>query len=259
MARLCGHLPLALRIAGARLQHRPAWTVRHLLIRLDDERRRLAELTAEDLSVGSSFGLSYQHLGDEQRRAFRLLGLVPGASLDAYAAAAVIGADLATAQRVLDDLVDAHLLEEPAPGRYRFHDLLRHLADRIARDDEPATGCRDAQRRLLDFYLAAADAAAQHLTSVPVSGRPAASDAAGRGTGDPRLGRGHGVVRRRVAEPRRGGAARRAGRLAQLHLAAGGPPAPVLLPARILRRLARHAPARHSPPRWSWPTPSGKA
>ncbi len=165
VARLCGYLPLALRIAGARLQHRPAWTVRHLLIRLDDERRRLAELTAEDLSVASSFGLSYQHLDDEQRRAFRLLGLVPGPSLDAYSAAAVIGVDLATAERVLDDLVDVHLLEEPAPGRYRFHDLLRHLADRIARDDEPAPARRDAQCRLLHFYLAAAEVATSHLVT----------------------------------------------------------------------------------------------
>lgn len=172
VARLCGHLPLALRIAGARLQHRPTWTVRHLLTRLDDERRRLAELTAEDLSVASSFGLSYQHLGDEQRRAFRLLGLVPCASLDVYAAAAVIGVEPATAERVLDDLVEAHLLEEPAPGRYRFHDLLRDLACRTAQDDEPAPARRDALRRLLDFYLAAADAASSLLISRPLPGVP---------------------------------------------------------------------------------------
>jgi tetratricopeptide (TPR) repeat protein len=162
--RLCGYLPLAIRVAGARLQHRPTWLVTHLVTRLNDERRRLAELTAEDLSVATSFALSYQQISDDQRRAFRLLGLFPGADLDAHAAAALIGVELPAAERVLEGLVDTHLLEQPEPGRYRFHDLLRHHARHTAQDEEPESARHDATGRLLDFYLAVADIAAARLS-----------------------------------------------------------------------------------------------
>jgi len=165
--RLCGYLPLAIRVAGARLQHRPTWMVTHLVARLSDERRRLAELTAEDLSVATSFALSYEQLSGDQRRAFRLLGLFPGADLDAHAAAALVGVDLPAAERLLEDLVDTNLLEQPEPGRYRFHDLLRHHAGHTAQDEEPDSARHDATGRLLDFYLAVADVAAGRLSPRP--------------------------------------------------------------------------------------------
>lgn len=177
--RLCGHLPLAIRVAGARLQHRPTWTVRHLVSRLADERRRLAELTAEDLSVAASFALSYQQLTGVQRRLFRLLGLVPGLDVDAHATAALADLDLPVAERALEDLVDAHLLEQPEPGRYRFHDLLRHHAALTAKEAEPEPARHDATGRLLDYYLAVAGIAAARLSPRPLpdASRPAAPPA----------------------------------------------------------------------------------
>jgi DNA-binding SARP family transcriptional activator len=149
--RLCGYLPLAIRIAASRLRTRPSWTVAHLVGRLRDEQRRLSELAVGERSVAAAFTLSYEHLTADQQRLFRLLGLVPGPSFDAYVAAALLDTDVTEADRLLEDLVDAHLLQSPEPGRYRFHDLLRDHARAIP---EQVTHLRVASNRLLDYYLA---------------------------------------------------------------------------------------------------------
>ncbi|MFD4671400.1 BTAD domain-containing putative transcriptional regulator [Lentzea sp. NPDC058450] len=148
---LCGHLPLAIRIAAARLRARPAWTVGYLAERLRQAHSPLVELEAGDRSVAAAFALSYQHLPAPQRRLFRLLGVHPGPDFDAHAAAALAAVDLVEAERLLQNLVDDHLLQEPAPGRYRFHDLVRQHAHSVALDDEPE---RDgALRRVVGYYL----------------------------------------------------------------------------------------------------------
>jgi hypothetical protein len=85
----CGGLPLAIRIAAARLVSRPAWEVGALANRLRDERQRLSELAVGDLAVRASFEVSYANL--PAARAFRLLGLWPGADLSLPAAAALLG------------------------------------------------------------------------------------------------------------------------------------------------------------------------
>jgi tetratricopeptide (TPR) repeat protein len=158
VARLCAHLPLAVRIAAARLRSRPAWTVADLARRLGGEQHRLAELSVGDRSVTGAFMLSYQHLTDSQRRVFRLLGLHPGTDLDLAAAVALTGEPVLVTERDLDALVDAHMVQQPAGGRYRMHDLLRELARDLARRDP---GRDEAVGRLLDHYEAwLADAAA---------------------------------------------------------------------------------------------------
>jgi tetratricopeptide (TPR) repeat protein len=151
----CGRLPLAIRLAGARLAHRPSWRVRDLADRLGDDRELLAELAAEDRTVADAFALSYVQLVPERQRVFRLLSLHPGESFDGYALAALADVSLAGAQAALDDLVERHLVDEPRPGRYRLHDLLREYARRLAWSDA-GTDCRAAVERLLDHYLHAA-------------------------------------------------------------------------------------------------------
>jgi DNA-binding SARP family transcriptional activator/tetratricopeptide (TPR) repeat protein len=151
---LCGHLPLAIRIAATRLAHRPQWTVSALAGRLREERGRLAELTLADRGVSSAFALSYAQLEPGERRMFRLLGLHPGPDFDAWSAAALAGTSPAQAEAVLEALVDAHLLRPFRAGRYAFHDLLRDYA----RDLAPRDAERPA-RRLHDYLLAAATAA----------------------------------------------------------------------------------------------------
>jgi DNA-binding SARP family transcriptional activator/tetratricopeptide (TPR) repeat protein len=170
VVRLCGYLPLAIRIAGARLRTRPAWTVGHLADRLGDARRRLAELAVGDRSVAAAFALSYQHLPPARQRLFRLLGLHPGPSFDARLAAALADLGLDEADGLLEDLLDAHLVQQPAPGRYRLHDLLRDHAAGTAASAEPAEGRQRAVGRLLDYYLHTARRAAAQLD--PRTGRP---------------------------------------------------------------------------------------
>ncbi|MEU4422478.1 NB-ARC domain-containing protein [Actinoplanes sp. NPDC024001] len=91
VVRACGALPLAVRIAGARLAHRPAWSVADLAARLADERSRLDELHTGDLAVRSSFRASYDDLPAPDRRAFRRLGAISGRSFDTATAAAALG------------------------------------------------------------------------------------------------------------------------------------------------------------------------
>ncbi|WP_037910560.1 AfsR/SARP family transcriptional regulator [Actinacidiphila yeochonensis] len=152
----CGFLPLAIRIAAARLAARRTWTVSVLARKLADQRRRLDELRAGDLGVKATFALGYGHLSAAQARAFRLLSLPEGPDISLDAAAAVLGLDPYATEELLEALVDISLIESTAPARYRFHDLLRLYARECAEHDEtPAERC-SAQSRLLDFYLATA-------------------------------------------------------------------------------------------------------
>jgi DNA-binding SARP family transcriptional activator/Flp pilus assembly protein TadD len=167
---LCGHLPLAIRIAGARLRNRPGWTPEHLADRLRDERRRLTELSSGDRSVAAAFGLSYRQLTEQQQRVFRLLGLHPGTDFDTYAAAALADLDIQRISRVLDELVDAHMLVQQAPDRYTFHDLLRGYAAGLT--TELAPGHDDALSRLVDHYVYAASVAVNRLHPDDADQRP---------------------------------------------------------------------------------------
>ncbi|KAA2254426.1 tetratricopeptide repeat protein [Solihabitans fulvus] len=163
VARLCGYLPLALRIAAARLRQRPAWTTAHLAARLRENQQYLTELAVGDRSVAAAFTLSYQHLDTAQQRLFRLLGLVPGPDFDAYAAAALADRSLGEVEQLLEDLVDVHLLQQRSPGRYRFHDLLHHHARTIAQETDDEHVRYAAVTRMLDYYLHATVLAAQHF------------------------------------------------------------------------------------------------
>jgi tetratricopeptide (TPR) repeat protein/transcriptional regulator with XRE-family HTH domain len=153
IAGLCGYLPLAIGMLAARLRHHPAWTPAQLAATLAQGRDQLTVMQAENVSVAAAFDLSYQDLPPGPQRLFRRLGLVPGPSIDAYAAAALDGISLPEARQQLNDLYDQHLVTESAPGRYELHDLLRaHAADLAHRvDDESAR--REAVHRLLDHYL----------------------------------------------------------------------------------------------------------
>ncbi|WP_202818971.1 ATP-binding protein [Actinosynnema sp. ALI-1.44] len=154
----CGGLPLALRMAGARLRHRPGWTVAVLAERLRDNTSRF----------DAAFGMSLQQLDGDQRRIFRLLGVLPGADFDASAAAVLADTRPGKVDAVLEELVDAHLVQELTPGRYRMHDLIRRYAADLAADEEPAADA--AVRRVVTHYLARAVA---HDRTLPSPHRPA--------------------------------------------------------------------------------------
>ena len=129
LVELCGRLPLAVRTAGARLVSKPHWNLADLLRRLADERHRLDELVHGRLDVRASLALSYRELAAPERVLFCGLAQLDVRDLTVEAAAAVLGSPPAVADRLLERLVDARLLDPkcgPA-GRhlYRFHDLTR--------------------------------------------------------------------------------------------------------------------------------------
>jgi DNA-binding SARP family transcriptional activator/tetratricopeptide (TPR) repeat protein len=141
VVRRCGRLPLAIRLAAARLAHRPGWRVADLLRRLGEA--TLPGLAAEDRTVAAAFALSYGQLPVAQQRMFRLLGLFPGDRFRAAAAAALADLPLGAAEDLIDALVDVHLVEEPETGRFRLHDLLREYAAAVeAPDDRRASALR---------------------------------------------------------------------------------------------------------------------
>ena len=151
IVELCGRLPLAIRIAAARLKHRPSWPIGALAARLRDERRRLGELATSDLAVSAAFQTSFSHVGERERRVFTLLGLVPGPDIDALAAAALTALPADQADRSLEELLDIHLVEQLTVDRYTLHDLLRiHCVALAAGLPDQERG--QARRRLLDHY-----------------------------------------------------------------------------------------------------------
>ncbi|MFE7581243.1 BTAD domain-containing putative transcriptional regulator [Streptomyces gardneri] len=153
LALRCGGLPLALRIAGARLQNRPSWTLAFLAGRMSDDTRGLGELRAGDRSVEAAFRMSYDQLTPELRRSFRALGSAPTARFDALTLAAMLGGSGEDAEALLEDLVDTSLLQEPHPGRYRLHDLVRAHARRLAAE-APLEAAAD-RAAVLRLYTAA--------------------------------------------------------------------------------------------------------
>jgi DNA-binding SARP family transcriptional activator/Tfp pilus assembly protein PilF len=152
LVELCGRLPLALRIAAARLRAHPAWNLAQLVARLRDQQHRLGELEAGQRSVTAALDLSYQHLNLDQQQAYRLLGLHPGPEFDAYATAALLCSTQVHASRLLEQLLETHLLQESTPGRYRFHDLTRAHAAATAAHDQTEPTQDTALEPLLDYY-----------------------------------------------------------------------------------------------------------
>jgi tetratricopeptide (TPR) repeat protein len=168
----CAGLPLAIRIAAARLAARSGWTIRTLAERISDEHRRLDELKVGDLAVRASFEVSFSSLpsavapgGVDPARAFRMLGLWHGPSIGLHAAAALLGEPEDKVADALEFLVDAHLLESPAPDCYSFHDLLRVYAAERAGAEESPQARQDAMKRLLAWYLHTACAADSVVSS----------------------------------------------------------------------------------------------
>ncbi|MFD0661922.1 tetratricopeptide repeat protein [Thermocatellispora tengchongensis] len=163
LGRLCAHLPLALRIAIANLTLGRFDSLAAYVAELR-EGNRLAELRIEgdeQSAVQGTLDLSYAALRPHDRAMFRLLGLVPGADFTAEAAAALSGSAVEHAGRQLARLATAHLIHEYAPGRYRFHDLLRLYAAERAEAEESPESRQTARRRLYDWYLRSIRAAVE--------------------------------------------------------------------------------------------------
>jgi tetratricopeptide (TPR) repeat protein len=213
--RACGYLPLAIRIAGAKLAGRRAWTLGVLRERLADESQRISELQAGGLGVRASFEMSMRMLPADAARAFRLLGVLGAQTFPGWVIDALL--DRGFAGGALDALLDAHLLDladVDATGRprYRLHDLLRAYAREAAAGDPPQVR-RAALTRVLGGWLALAEQAADRL---PATVNRAAPGSAPRRRLDPN------VAAQLVADPRAWFEAERHSLLAAVRLAADG-------------------------------------
>ena len=155
LATLCGHLPLALRIAAANVV--AGRDLAGYLVELRADRLSALEIDDDDeAAVRAAFRLSYGALDEPAARTFRLLGLIPGSDFTAHGVAALTAVPLAEATRLLEGLVAANLVQRKADGRYQLHDLMRAYAAELA-DDEPA------RERFFGFYMLTVDAASRLL------------------------------------------------------------------------------------------------
>ncbi len=163
LAELCARLPLALRIAAERAVAHPYMRLHDLIADLRDESALWDALSTGDDSeaeaVRTVFAWSYRALSADTARLFRLLGLHPGPEFGLQATAALAGLAPGRARQLLDSLVGAHLVEQTAPDRYEFHDLLRAYATDQAQHEEPPQERDAALHRVLTWYLHSADAA----------------------------------------------------------------------------------------------------
>ncbi len=153
LARLSGGLPLALRIIGERVAVRPRASIADLVEELSAHLLDSECEDEEEASLRSAFAWSYDALGPEPARLFRLLGLYPGSSISPEAGGAMLGAGVDDAERLLNTLARVHFINHDTVRRYRFHDLLRLFAAERASREERVDEQRQAMRRLLDWYV----------------------------------------------------------------------------------------------------------
>ncbi|MFD5186910.1 BTAD domain-containing putative transcriptional regulator [Streptomyces sp. NPDC058357] len=161
----CGCHPLMIQLLASRFRHRESWDLSHLLDRLAAAADPLDEFDElEDGELVSVMRFSYTELAPPTRSLLRRLALHPGPDITVAAATALAGElpDGTVVRRSVDELQDSHLLEEPAPGRYRLHELTRAFALRaLARTEHPEART-EALGRLFSHYLATAHHADRH-------------------------------------------------------------------------------------------------
>ncbi|RPE31862.1 XRE family transcriptional regulator [Kitasatospora cineracea] len=153
IAELCGHLPLAVRVAANWAATRTNWSLQRLAVRLTDEDRRLDSLSAGDLRVNSAFSLSYSRLAPGAARMFRLLSLVPAPDFGLPLAAVLARVPLFDAEDLLEELLEAGLLTTHRDDRYRLHDLLRLYARAQLRQEEGGAAAETSRSRLRAWLL----------------------------------------------------------------------------------------------------------
>ena len=170
-------MPLALRIIAARLRHQNGLTVDGLVAQMRDESGRLEQLSDGERDLTAVFDSAFASLSAAEQDLLRMLGLIPGPDIDAYAAANLLGTDLNTAGRLLEALLGRNLLIQQTAGRYRVHDLIRAYACSLM--DAGGVEAQTARDRLLDYYECTAWAADVHLTRVTRERRRSATGASG--------------------------------------------------------------------------------
>ena len=159
LARLSGGLPLAVRIAGEHVAERPKAAIADLAGELHGHLLDVTDVDDQAANISVVFAWSYNALREDAARLFRRMSVHPGPSISAEAVAALRGTPLPDTESLLNALAKAHMISHDTAHRYRYHDLLRlYAAERSEREDDSGE-TRQAQRRLLDWYLLSAASA----------------------------------------------------------------------------------------------------
>ncbi|MFF0086999.1 BTAD domain-containing putative transcriptional regulator [Streptomyces canus] len=173
----CARLPLALAVVAAGAATRSALPLSAVAAELRESADSLNAFHNVDAAadVRSVFSWSYHALSPDAARLFRLLGLHPGPDIALPAAASLAGLTVPHTRQLLSELIQAHLVDEPVPGRYSSHDLLRAYATELAEAVVPPQQTRAARHRMFDHYLhTAREALAVTSERVLISLPPAA-------------------------------------------------------------------------------------
>jgi tetratricopeptide (TPR) repeat protein len=168
ITRLCGNLPLAVRIAGARLALRPGLKLAAFASRLADERNRLNELETPDSEVRATLKLSIEDLASPDREAFVWLGVLEAADFTAWRLSALLNLDRRSTEKRIESLLSAQIvmteqLEDDQEERFRMHDLLRLYARELVQQEKSIDERAEALQRTSRCFLLLAVTAASAL------------------------------------------------------------------------------------------------
>jgi DNA-binding SARP family transcriptional activator/tetratricopeptide (TPR) repeat protein len=173
LSGIAGGLPLALRIVGEQVAERPRAKIAELARELQEQ---LLWARAEDDDLNTVFGWSYRSLRPDSAALFRRLALHPGSQISLEAAAALSGLELKEAERILNLLARANLIEHDVARHYRLHDLLRQYAEARGEEEDDPAAIADSRVTVASWFLRSAANAAAILAPQlsPVPDLPAA-------------------------------------------------------------------------------------
>jgi len=168
LCRQCGHLPLALRVVGARLAAKPHWSLAKLVALLDDERSRLDQFAHGPLDVRATIAVSHRDLSPDARALLRRLSALDQPEYPVWVAAAALDRGLVGAEAVCEELFDAQLLDiaghdRTGQPRYRMHDLVRLFGRERAGAEESPGALAGALQRVAGAWLSLARYAAHRM------------------------------------------------------------------------------------------------
>lgn len=161
IVRSCSGLPLAIRVTAARYRDHPTRTLADMAHWLAGHDTSLHELDDGERAATAAFRASFERLADDQRHVFVAVASYPGQDFDAYTAAAMADMDPPAARRLLDELVDSHLVIGRMNHRYHLHDLVRQYAITVLQSmsSESNQQPSGALLRAMDHYRSVAHAA----------------------------------------------------------------------------------------------------